>query len=111
MPAFERNQERLKPCSLASATTSPFLCSRRSRCRRRSRPPRGPPLPPDDAQDEAESIGALPVLSRGRNQPPRAAPPWSSRRRQAAGESELTPSANHLISDPWVTDQWAQWLN
>src|SRR4051812_21692661 len=53
------------------------------------------PSPPDDARDASTSIGALPVLSRGRIRAPRAAPPWSSRRRLAAGESAPNP--------PWLT--------
>src|SRR3954470_14766487 len=31
----------------------------------------------------------------------------SRRRRQAAGGL----ATNHVLSDPWVTDQWTQWLN
>jgi hypothetical protein len=43
-----------------------WLCFRRSRRRRRSRPPRGPLLPPEDADDLQEQAGALRFPSRVR---------------------------------------------
>ena len=53
-------------------------------------------MPPEDAEDLQEQAGALRFPSRGRNRPPRAAPPRPSRRRLAAGG--LTPK--HPANDP-----------
>src|ERR1041385_3631746 len=112
MPAFERTRDQPEPCATTSTTTSPWFCFHRSRRRRRSRPPREPPMPPEDADDLQEQAGALRFPSRGRERDP------EQRRRgpvagvlPPGGYPKPPPPLIPRLMAPWVTDQWAQWLN